>query len=218
MPTFCWTETSFTIFLTGAILEMIPIQKYNVILFVSIFLFVATCKSPEKKEALLPVFGEKRAELPILLQFEEDQEYDVKTLLVTFFTGTEGKDRRTDREYAKFPILVGTGARAKEIELEGTVTRRESVIRSERKEVNIYVEGNKISHNCGLGVTEKSSSSESIKKQFRSVKIFFRNTGEKDYGRTGVSLAVGMFTYLLYPLFYSGFVVEKMDCGLILEG
>lgn len=181
-----------------------------------ISLSVIGCQSQEKKESQLPFTEEKRAELPILIQFDESREYDAKALLVTFYSGENGKEKRADREYAKFPILVGTGARAKELELEGTVTVRESLIRSERKEILLTIEGNKISHNCGLGIVEDPS--KTGKKAFRSVKIFFRPTGERDYPLTGISWGIGAFTYFLYPLITTGFFVEKMDCGLLVEG
>ncbi|TGL61494.1 hypothetical protein [Leptospira sarikeiensis] len=195
--------------------------KYTSIHLVSTFVFILSCSSAEKKkeEVQVPASGELRAEMPILIQFEEDQDYDVKTLMATFATGTEGKDRRLDREYAKFPILVGTGARSKELELEGTVTRRISWSRSEKKEVLISIEGNKISHNCGLGITDKSLKvSDPGKKPFRAVRIYFKGTGERDSSSTGLAWVLGAGTYLLYPLIYSGFVVEKLDCGLVLEG
>lgn len=196
-------------------------SKYSIILFVSVFSFLVSCSGAEKKnpEIQLPSSGEQRSEMPVLVQFEDDLEYDVKTLMATFATGVEGKDRRLDREYAKFPILVGTGARSKELELEGTVTRRVSWSRSERKEVLISIEGNKLTHNCGLGITDKTLAlSDSGKKPFRSVRLFFQSTGVRDTPRTGFAWVVGLGTYLLYPLIYTGFVVEKMDCGLVIEG
>ncbi|TGL35112.1 hypothetical protein EHQ52_11580 [Leptospira koniambonensis] len=196
-------------------------SKYSIILFVSASSLLISCSGAEKNspEILLPASGEQRAEMPVLVQFEDDLEYDVKTLMATFATGVEGKDRRLDREYAKFPILVGTGARSKELELEGTVTRRVSWSKSERKEVLITIEGNKLTHNCGLGITDKTlGSADSAKKPFRSVRLFFQSTGVKDAPRTGIAWVVGLGTYLLYPLIYTGFVVEKMDCGLVLEG
>ncbi|TGM89852.1 hypothetical protein [Leptospira licerasiae] len=195
--------------------------KYSIILFVSVSSLFVSCSGAEKKnpEVQLPSSGEQRSEMPVLVQFEDDLEYDVKTLMATFATGTEGKDRRLDREYAEFPILVGTGARSKELELEGTVTRRVSWSKSERKEVLISIEGNKLTHNCGLGITDKSLNfSDSGKKPFRSVRLFFQSTGVRDTPRTGFAWVLGLGTYLLYPLIYTGFVVEKMDCGLVLEG
>ncbi|MGJ4744932.1 hypothetical protein ACQV5M_01105 [Leptospira sp. SA-E8] len=196
-------------------------NKYSVILIGSVLSLLVSCSGSEKKnpEIQLPSSGEQRSEMPILVQFEDDLEYDVKTLMATFATGTEGKDRRLDREYAKFPILVGTGARAKELELEGTVTRRVSWSRSERKEVLISIEGNKLTHNCGLGITDRTVSfSDPGKKPFRSVRLYFQSTGVRDTPRTGAAWVLGLGTYLLYPLVYTGFIVEKMDCGLVVEG
>ncbi|MEI1280447.1 hypothetical protein V6Z05_19095 [Leptospira venezuelensis] len=195
--------------------------KYSIILFVSILSLAISCSGAERQnpEVQIPSSGEQRSEMPVLVQFEDDLEYDVKTLMATFATGVEGKDRRLDREYAKFPILVGTGARSKELELEGTVTRRVSWSKSERKEVLISIEGNKLTHNCGLGITDNTLAfSDSGKKPFRSLRLFFKSTGVKDTPRTGLAWVVGLGTYLLYPLIYTGFVVEKMDCGLVIEG
>ncbi|TGK04476.1 hypothetical protein EHO58_11260 [Leptospira selangorensis] len=195
--------------------------KYLIIFFVSVSLLLPSCSGAERQnpEIQLPSSGEQRSEMPVLVQFEDDLEYDVKTLMATFATGVEGKDRRLDREYAKFPILVGTGARSKELELEGTVTRRVSWNKSERKEVLITIEGNKLTHNCGLGITDKTLAlSNPGKKPFRSVRLFFQSTGVRDTPRTGFAWVVGLGTYLLYPLIYTGFVVEKMDCGLVIEG
>ncbi|EMK00993.1 hypothetical protein AB3N61_13270 [Leptospira sp. WS58.C1] len=196
-------------------------DKYSLILFVSVLFFLVSCSGAEKKnpEVQLPASGEQRAEMPVLVQFEDDLEYDVKTLMATFATGTEGKDRKLDREYAQFPILVGTGARSKELELEGTVTRRVSWSKSERKEVFITIEGNKLTHNCGLGITDRSVGlSDPAKKPFRSVRLFFQSTGVRDTPRTGFAWVLGLGTYLLYPLIFTGFVVEEMDCGLVVEG
>ncbi|TGN03261.1 hypothetical protein [Leptospira dzoumogneensis] len=196
-------------------------SKYSIIFFVSISSLLVSCSGAERQgsEIQLPSSGEQRSEMPVLVQFEDDLEYDVKTMMATFATGVEGKDRRLDREYAKFPILVGTGARSKELELEGTVTRRISWNRSERKEVLITIEGNKLTHNCGLGITDKTLTfSDPGKKPFRSVRLFFQSTGVRDTPRTGITWVVGLGTYLLYPLIYTGFVVEKLDCGLVLEG
>ncbi|PJZ26655.1 hypothetical protein CH352_04505 [Leptospira hartskeerlii] len=196
-------------------------SKYSITFFVSVLSILASCSGVEKKnpEVQLPSSGEQRSEMPVLVQFEDDLEYDVKTLMATFATGVEGKDRRLDREYAKFPILVGTGARSKELELEGTVTRRVSWSKSERKEVLISIEGNKLTHNCGLGITDKTGPfSDSGKKPFRSVRLFFQSTGVRDTPRTGFAWVIGLGTYLLYPLIYTGFVVEKLDCGLVIEG
>ncbi|TGK62597.1 hypothetical protein EHQ27_18775 [Leptospira wolffii] len=197
---------------------MIPMQIRIVFFLITLVFLSSNCSSVEKKEVQIPFLGEKRADLPILIQFEEEQEYNAKSLMATFFTGQEGKEQRVDREYAKFPILVGTGARSKELELEGTVTKRESAMRSEVKEVYIHINGSTLSHNCGLGVLDSFSSSKSGLKAFRSVKILFRGTGDKDVPRTGVSWALGLVTYFLYPLIATGFYVEKMECGLVLEG
>ncbi|TGK07846.1 hypothetical protein EHO59_07045 [Leptospira semungkisensis] len=184
------------------------------------FLLLPNCSGAEKKldSMDLPAAELRRTEIPVLVQFEDDQEYNAKTVMATFFTGVEGKDRRADREYAKFPLLVGNGARAKELEIEGTVTRKQSYKYS-RKEIYLMIEGNKLSHNCGLGIKEASAPNASpARKQFRSIKIYFSPTGEKDIPATGFSIALGLATYMIFPLFVTGFVVEKMDCGLIVEG
>ncbi|TGJ98842.1 hypothetical protein EHQ53_11420 [Leptospira langatensis] len=191
-------------------------QRVLFLLFL-VSLSLLNCSGAEKKldSMDLPVLELNRAEMPILVQFEDDQEYNAKTVMATFFTGVEGKDRRADREYARFPLLVGNGARAKELELEGTVTRKQSY-KYGRKEIYLLIEGNKLSHNCGLGIKESSASN--LSKQFRSVKIYFSPTGQKDIPASGFSIALGLVTYMIYPLFITGFVVEKMDCGLIVEG
>ncbi|TGK06449.1 hypothetical protein EHO60_15535 [Leptospira fletcheri] len=187
--------------------------------FLVLLVSLVGCSAVQKKSMTLPVLEPARESVPVLIQFDDADKYDPASIRATYYTGTEGKDRRTDREYAKFPILVGTGARSKELELEGSLFRRSSFLVSERIDFYLYLDGNNLSHNCNLGVEDVTANHPNTsKRSFRSIKLYFRGTGIVDERRTYASFAVGLITYFLYNILGTGFRTEKMDCGLILEG
>ncbi|EQA44260.1 putative lipoprotein [Leptospira broomii serovar Hurstbridge str. 5399] len=194
-------------------------KKYRRLLYFPILFLTIACSQIRKNTTPVPVIEPRRAEIPLLVQFETVDQFDAGSIMATFYTGAEGKDRRADREYAKFPILIGSGARAKELELEGTIKRRESFLQSERMDFYLYADGTNLSHNCGLGVEDRSAKEPNLsRRSFRAVKLYFRGTGVVDMRTTTISYAIGFVTYFLYNVISSGFRMEKLDCGIILEG
>ncbi|PJZ69317.1 hypothetical protein CH373_13605 [Leptospira perolatii] len=192
-------------------------HKAALLLFGIFFFF--QCSSWEKKtESSIPtVPAPNRDQLPILVQLQDLNDQYIGNFTSTFYSGEEGKDRKVEKEYAKFPILVGPGGKGTELELEGRFQQRVSLLTSYTKNLYLKVEGNKVTHNCTLGV-EAAKEDRSLRKPFRSVMVYFKET--ENFDATGMTLTytVGVATRLFYPIFVTGFLFRKYDCGLILEG